>query len=816
MNQVKLFHLNAACTVLTFYFIAYTFILSNSVMGYVQNKAMVDSHHVIFDNLGKMSTGITYINVAIPLNISIFSTQIGLFDSFLTNLITAYTNTTNNSSSKLDIINAQNMVTLTKAITHYARQRLYTLQHQLQSIDNLLPQDESFEKSNVRHKRFLEVLFPVLMDYEFCARAKNRTKHLQQNYTKISMELEHYKTEYAKLYHDTMPEVVPDYLDENFEFQNSPTVLQEAKDLERQTRDVQFLLNILALKTNSTRPTTTTTPKPSTTPSPFKDFETLFGKRNKSKQRGSNSFYMAPDSKYTTTQLPKIKTPPREKRFVAAAALVTGILGTFMGLYNTIEINRIQNDLKDLQQGQKLLIEFTKTMEHQIIHTQMALSNLENIFSLFIKNNPALLYAKFNDQLMTIQDRIYDLKDTVQMLQLQKLSTSLLTFTQLHTLYAEIQALASTNKLSLLTNKPQDLFQLDTSYIRVKNDVLILLHVPCASPDNLLTIYKYVPFPIPVYPASNGTDDKNTIKNLFDSQGPFNSASEGITFQPEADLIAIGKNSYNKNRFILLSSAELQACTKKSTAFICERHQVTRSDLLSSCLGSLFLQSSNGVLNNCKIDRIKLREKVYQISNTQHIVYTPQPLTTQITCYNGSYFPLKIKNTKFITIPEGCTVELTNHSITSDYTIRTTSQSIYFEWDFDPTTLPNSADMLSDSKTIDIKIEKLKNLIQLIKDDEIDDKEFDALMTRHYSSGSWFPTLMLAILIFSVLIGICSIGICGKNYLARARTVVEDHVVYQRHNHPESDDDDDEISRIVRGTGQHRAPSTRPSSRANH
>ena len=118
----------------------------------------------------------------------------------------------------------------------------------------------------------------------------------------------------------------------------------------------------------------------------------------------------------------------------------------------------------------------------------MGLAQLENIFSLYIKNNPALLYAKFNDQLMTIQDKIYDLKDTLQMLQLQKLSTSLLTYTQLYTLYAEIQALASANKLSLLTNQPQDLFQIDTSYIRVKNDVLILLHVPCASPDNLLTI----------------------------------------------------------------------------------------------------------------------------------------------------------------------------------------------------------------------------------------------------------------------------------------------------------------------------------------
>ena len=278
----------------------------------------------------------------------------------------------------------------------------------------------------------------------------------------------------------------------------------------------------------------------------------------------------------------------------------------------------------------------------------------------------------------------------------------------------------------------------------------------------------------------------------------------------------MAKNSYNKNRFILLSSAELQACTKRSTAFICERHQVTRSDLLSSCLGSLFLQSSNGVLNNCKIDRVKLREKVYQISNTQHIVYTPAPLTTQITCNNGSYFPLKIKNTKFITILEGCTVELTNHSITSDYTIRTTSQSIYFEWDFDPTTLPNSADMLSDSKTIDLKLEKLNKIIQIIKDDEIDQKEFEALMNRHYSSGSWLPSLMLAILTFSALIGLGSIGVCMKNYMARGRTVVEDHVVYQRQHHPESDDDDDEISRIVRGTGHHRDPSTRPSSRMMH
>ena len=66
---------------------------------------------------------------------------------------------------------------------------------------------------------------------------------------------------------------------------------------------------------------------------------------------------------------------------------------------------------------------------------------------------------------------------------------------------------------------------------------------------------------------------------------------------------------------------------------------------------------------------------------------------------------------------------------------------------------------------------------------------------------------------FSALIGLGSIGFCLKKYMARGRTEVEDNVIYQRNNHLESDDVDDKISRIVRGTGIQRDPPTRPSSR---
>jgi hypothetical protein len=46
------------------------------------------------------------------------------------------------------------------------------------------------------------------------------------------------------------------------------------------------------------------------------------------------------------------------------------------------------------------------------------------IFNLHHKNNPALLFAKLEDVLQLLADRIGDLEDAMQMLQLQRLSTS--------------------------------------------------------------------------------------------------------------------------------------------------------------------------------------------------------------------------------------------------------------------------------------------------------------------------------------------------------------------------------------------------------
>ena len=825
---------------------------ANKAVAYVKDTS---PHHVIFDDLGKMSTGVTYINIAIPLNLTLMFQQIKMFDQYLDTIIKKNNINMSANLGKLsdkDKGSIMNMDQLIKHITAYSKKRLQDLSYSLQSVDNLLPVDPSYDKDNERHKRFVLILAPLLQacklgNYDLNDRLNNVTK-----------ELDMYKLEYARLYDETLPELIPEYVEDNYDAMTAEELDNNVEFLTKTKRDIKFLMNIINL--NGTHPhAENVTEISTTTPNPFWNFTHLFS--NIHKPRNINSTFMIPERLNSTSPIPKIlsKTehkertkylqylrqqtgqPPksqiptpinadleftqanfkrgnftetaysirrREKRFLPAVAIAVGALGTFLGIFNKVEIDNIRRDMANLQNNQNLLIQVTKIHTNQINALQNGLTQLNDIFDLFIKNNPALLYAKFNDVLTSLSDRINDLKDTIQMLQLQRLSTSTLNSFQITKLYEEITQLAKFNNLLPLTNKPQDLFQLDTSYVRINNEILVIIHVPCSNPSSLLTIYKYVPFPIPVTPQPHlNLTVLSTIQDVFDISSPrCDKATEGIHFTADADLIAIGKNDKGRHRYILLSSPEMSACTKRSQAYICERHQVTKSDLLGSCLGSLYLQSPHGVASNCKINRIPLKETVYQISNTNHIVFSPNPITTQISCNNGSYFPLKIKNTQQIRIPEGCQVELINHTITSDFSIRTTSDSIHFEWDFDPISLPNSALLMVDAKSIDSKLSRLRNNIDYVHKEGIHADAFQKLLETHFISGSWISTLFIVCFVISVILVLITAAVCFRNYLLKGGWIGQKQQQSQRppdytvgyHRGRRNSEDEDELIRMTR------------------
>jgi len=101
----------------------------------------------MFNQVGQMASSMAYIHAAIPLNISTYQHHMSLF------AVTLNTITTTPATTKQPVIKS------IKEMALFAAKRLNKLASKLQTIDNVLPNDDFSHTLNNRQKRFLDVLF---------------------------------------------------------------------------------------------------------------------------------------------------------------------------------------------------------------------------------------------------------------------------------------------------------------------------------------------------------------------------------------------------------------------------------------------------------------------------------------------------------------------------------------------------------------------------------------------------------------------------------------------------------------------------------
>jgi hypothetical protein len=152
-------------------------------------------------------------------------------------------------------------------------------------------------------------------------------------------------------------------------------------------------------------------------------------------------------------------------------------------------------------------------------------------------------------------------------------------------------------------------------------------------------------------------------------------------------------------------------------------------------LSTLYIQHPKGVKENCKIIRKLLRETVYQQTTTDHLVLLPKPLATKISCWNGTHFLLKVRDRARISIPEGCFTQLVNHTVQSDFSPRVAPETPRFEWEFNPSSLPYSAQLIQGPRHIEHQLAMVRKHLEAIPDNQASHKVFANMMVEHILSS---------------------------------------------------------------------------------
>ena len=692
--------------------------------------------YVVFDEVGSLATSVGYLHVAIPLNITTLHDQAMLLAFSLQN----YTSNFNLSETLGKSLND---------IIHFQISKLDQVLSDLITLDSLLPQNEepyAFNDRLKRNKRF------IFLPWAIKAQVDSDT---------YWYEKENFKRKYNSLYleYEDLYKKYNIVLSENEEYRQKYANLTAFVKLVRE----KYPLDIEYPEVSSFQPITKNINKllKAKHPKYFKDLST------------NESF---------STKLTNPLHLTRQRRALGVIALgaigtFSGLLGTFMGLYNSVELSKISSQISNVQKQSTLLMEITNKHDRAIHELINDIESLSSAINGLIVHNPAILQAKLDNHVSVFQKRVLQSINCIQQLQNRRLAIDFLDKDVLQLMHEALKSQAEGLGYELLTHKTSDYFQLETSYLRVDNDIVIVVHVPCMSPTGKLKMYKYIPYPFPIkspeietsnISISNFLYAENVAPTHFTKQVP-----EALYIKSDHEFIAIGE----ENQFVELSEAELTECDKHGKLYICQGHQIVQTDLLDSCLGSLFMREQTKLFDNCKIERKPLKEQVFQLTPTDFLLFSPEIFTTKLKCRNNTYSnkAIFVQGTTQIHVPPGCQVKLKNHLVTSDLNVRVSPEPVRAIWKWNPLEFP--ASMLEDVKMVESHLNRVADSVKTLRNESVTTDLFEKLHWLKLHESGIFPWVSvvsyIVVLILLVMAMWLGYGLWKKRRASRTNDAVE-------------------------------------------
>lgn len=792
--------------------------------------------YVVFDDVGTMVSNLGFLHVLIPINISTLHDHAMLLAYNLHNLTVSANETTSTATLRrvlIDIVNVQ-IIELDEVISD------------LITLDSLLPETKTDNLIPKRNKRFifLPPLIAVGIEYD---KMKRRYYALQEDYDVLQHDYEQlqhkydillkdrdfYKAKYQNLtmFVRALQEKYPqdiEYPDEstflpvtaaltsfvNNQFktknmkipkrQNPNQNLFQAQDIEmKQNFNTMTEINNLA----NMHPPTPQAPTEQDNAQNLVEEDPLLEIGRAKRQTLSDYaeatlFAMSQFDGFladnTTLNYTQNVDHGREKRaagvgVVAMGAIgaLGGLLGTFLGMYNIAEIKQLQSQVGNLNEQTKLLMEISLKQEKAIQELLISIDNVNSALQGLIVHNPSVLQARLSHQISMFKKKVRQTIHIIQELQHRRLAVDYLSKDELSSMHEALKQQAHVLGYELLPEKITDYFQLEASYLRVDQDVVLILHVPCVAPHGKLKIYKHIPYPFPISaPPKIRNDSIAGSLLLRDQDHPLaftpDVSPEALYLKSDENFIAIGNN----NKYKTFTESELTECDKHGRYFLCEGHQILRTKLAESCLGALYLRQESGMHAHCKFERRPLEEEVYQTSSTEFLVFSPGRFTTKLECTNASLTntPIFIQGATNVVVPPGCTVELQSHVISADLNIRISPPTIRAVWKWNPLTFPST--MLEDVTAVDNRLAEVQQELHRIKDESSITSEVHQLQLLQLEQGRMLPwtgpVAYAAAVLVIIVVAVFAYGCYRQRQNNRAEGTNLSVAYHQHHQHPEN------------------------------
>ena len=419
-----------------------------------------------------------------------------------------------------------------------------------------------------------------------------------------------------------------------------------------------------------------------------------------------------------------IPEPVRDRRQVA---IIFGLLGLGTGIYNTIEIQALHEEVDNIASNQEVIVKELELHRRAINALETAVNTVYQTTTKLIKE----LRQRNVDHVVQECVQNMEYATTMVVSQVDEMITGLthLMHNELHPNFVDLTTVEREFKdlsrrlgdidMKLFNSHPAAVYHFPLSVYRKGNELKYMIHVPVSTHLEQLQVMEFIPTPFHLgnFTATISVEDPILI------------IDDHATFYAEKP-----KNFLDK-------------CLRSGQDFHCSGSSIYSKDTKESCLVRLYTHDLKDLEQHCDVKITEQREIIQQLTSNRFRILSEKPTQIGITCkgeITDTPSKIMIKGNHTVDLNATCEVTTKHHVFTSSMDLFERQALVNLTIDLAATIIEPEMEDVELDKLLDILNETRSGPNKLVPL-----KEFkQAIKSHRYSLAFHFRKYVIEIVVF--------------------------------------------------------------------